>query len=431
MGALIVSRYPRHLLGWLLAVASLLSVTLPQTRTPLGPRGRRPRIRVLGPCDRLGLSTSRLAGFRRADHGLPDLPHRSPGLSPMALGRLGHRRRPLPADAGQPDPHPGTSSSGSRRIHDLDRAAHDGVPPGRRRPDRVSRLPRDAPRKARDDERRQLLWITSSAVFLAIGVVVILVVPRISGEQGTWVAGLPLRLAQLAVPLCVAVAVLRHRLLEIDLIVNRALRGRARDREWPRPATSPWSWWWVRRWVGALAASGRPCSQPPSSRWPFSLCGGGWCGLAADGPSARRRRRTRRWRISAKSSESRPDPCGLAPAVAEAAAHAVNAARVVVFDQRGCRAGGYGRRGPPPTLEERFIRAFRYRSSRTASSWEASPWRWQAGRSLRSRDHRLLADLADQAGTGLPQRPASLRSSRPTWSSSVCTRTHSSSRAPG
>src|SRR6187200_132786 len=28
MGALIVSRYPRHLLGWLLCVASLLSVTL-------------------------------------------------------------------------------------------------------------------------------------------------------------------------------------------------------------------------------------------------------------------------------------------------------------------------------------------------------------------------------------------------------------------
>ena len=71
--------------------------------------------------------------------------------------------------------------------------------------------------------RRQLLWIASSAVFLAFGVVVVLAVPRIQGEEGTWLAGLPLRLALLAVPLCVAVAVLRHRLLEIDLIVNRAL----------------------------------------------------------------------------------------------------------------------------------------------------------------------------------------------------------------
>ena len=48
-------------------------------------------------------------------------------------------------------------------------------------------------------------------------------VPRVLGEEGTWLAGLPLRVAQLTVPICVAVAVLRHRLLEIDLIVNRAL----------------------------------------------------------------------------------------------------------------------------------------------------------------------------------------------------------------
>ena len=40
MGALIVSRYPKHMLGWLLCAASLLSVTLAaDAYTPLGARG--------------------------------------------------------------------------------------------------------------------------------------------------------------------------------------------------------------------------------------------------------------------------------------------------------------------------------------------------------------------------------------------------------
>lgn len=43
--------------------------------------------------------------------------------------------------------------------------------------------------------------MAASALFLAIGVVVILAVPRIQGDEGTWLAGLPLRLGQLAVPL--------------------------------------------------------------------------------------------------------------------------------------------------------------------------------------------------------------------------------------
>ena len=55
-------------------------------------------------------------------------------------------------------------------------------------------------RRAKDDERLQLLWIASAAALLALGVVCILAVPRIQGEEGTWLAALPLRLAQVAVP---------------------------------------------------------------------------------------------------------------------------------------------------------------------------------------------------------------------------------------
>ncbi len=48
-----------------------------------------------------------------------------------------------------------------------------------------------------------------------------------------------MRLAQVAVPLCVTVAVLRHRLLEIDLIVNRALVRSGPTSGGPRARSDP------------------------------------------------------------------------------------------------------------------------------------------------------------------------------------------------
>ena len=44
------------------------------------------------------------------------------------------------------------------------------------------------------EERLQLLWIASAAAMLALGVVCILAIPRIQGEEGTWLAVLPLRI---------------------------------------------------------------------------------------------------------------------------------------------------------------------------------------------------------------------------------------------
>ena len=68
---------------------------------------------------------------------------------------------------------------------------------------------------------------------LAVGVVVDPGGPAVQGEEGTWLAGAAAaRSPSVAVPLCVAVAVLRHRLLEIDLIVNRAVGARPGHRRW-------------------------------------------------------------------------------------------------------------------------------------------------------------------------------------------------------
>ena len=182
-------------------------------------------------------------------------------------------------------------------------------------------------RRSRDDVRRQVLWIGSSAAFLALGVVVILAVPRLMGEEGTWLAGLPLRIAQVSVPLCVAVAVLRHRLLEIDLIVNRAV---------------------MLALATALAASGYVLVVVVVGRTVGA--GGFWTSLVATalvalGVQPLRRRVVRvadrlafgsaaapyeaLADFSRRLGES-PDPATLLPAVAEAAARAVNARRVTV-----------------------------------------------------------------------------------------------------
>ena len=175
--------------------------------------------------------------------------------------------------------------------------------------------------------RRQLLWIASSAAFLAIGVVLILVIPRIQGEEGTWVAALPLRLAQLAVPLCVAVAVLRYRLLQIELIVNRAL------------VLALATGFVAVAYVLVVVVLGVAIGGGTGGFWP-SLLATAVVAIAFQPLRGRVVKIADRLAFGAAAAPyealadfsrrlgERPDPSALLPAVAEAAAHAVNASRV-------------------------------------------------------------------------------------------------------
>jgi signal transduction histidine kinase len=251
-------------------------------------------------------------------------------------------------------------------------------------------------RRARDDERRQLLWIASSAVFLAFGVVVVLVVPRLQGEAGTWLATLPLRLAQLAVPVCVAVAVLRHRLLEIDLIVNRAV---------------------VLALATALVAVGYVFVVVVVGLAVGGGTGGFWPSLLATALMALAFQPLRRRVIrvadrlafgaaavpyEALADFSRrlgdsPDPSDLLPAVADAAARAVSASRVAVL--LDVEAGPHRvATWPPFEADDSTASGVSIpivdRGERLGSIMVEMP----AGHALRAREHRLLADLADQAG---------------------------------
>lgn len=226
MGALILSRYPRHNLGWLLCASSLLTVTLAADAYTLwvlegdGPGSAYWAHVIAWASPLIGWPAfaALILIFLISPTGhLPSPRWRwavwitLAGVALRTVGTFTTR----PGTFAPSDQYDGFTLSTV-----LLTAGYLLVAAGllASAASLVLRL-----RRATDDERRQLLWVTSSAVFLAVGVVVVLTLPRVQGVEGTWLAGLPLKLAQLAVPVCVAVAVLRHRLLQIELIVNRAL----------------------------------------------------------------------------------------------------------------------------------------------------------------------------------------------------------------
>ncbi|WP_345206066.1 hypothetical protein [Fodinibacter luteus] len=250
-------------------------------------------------------------------------------------------------------------------------------------------------RRSHDDVRRQLLWIATAASMLAVGVVVILAVPRLQGEEGTWLAALPLRLAQVAVPVCVAVAVLRHRLVQIDLVVNRALVLTL--------ATAVVA----AGYVGVVVAAGLTVTGGAAGFWPSVVA----TAVVAVAFQPLRRRIVRiadrlAFGDAAAPYEAladfsrrlgeRPDPDALLPALAQAAGGAVNAHHTTVLLQvdhgpdRGARWAPARADGDGLSTEVPIV----HRGQHLGSLTVVMP----AGHPLRAREHRLLADLADQAG---------------------------------
>lgn len=399
MGALIISRHPRQPLGWLLSAASLLSVTLAADAYSIwvldgdGPGSPSVAHVIAWASPLLGWPafTALIMVFLISPDGhLPSPRWRwavwitVAGLGLHTVGTL--TIRPGEFVYGQQYGH--RSISGPLLTVGVMLVAAGLIASA------VSMAVRL--RRATDDERRQLLWIASSAVFLAFGVVVVLLVPRLQGDAGTWLAALPLRVAQLAVPVCVAVAVLRHRLLEIELIVNKAL---------------------VLALAAGLVAVGYVFIVVIAGLTVGGRIGGFWPSLLATAVMALAFQPLRRHVIKvadrlafgaaavpyeALADFSRrlgdsPDPSDLLPAVADAAAIAVSASRAVVRlhvmagPDRIATSGPLGADGSTasgatvPVVD---------RGERLGSITVEMP----AGHPLRPRDHRLLADLADQAG---------------------------------
>jgi signal transduction histidine kinase len=399
MGALIVRRHPRHPIGWLLSVASLLSLTLAANAYGIWALDRGdPSQEAWG---HLALWAGPLLGwpafaalvlvFLIAPDGHLPSPRWRWAVWVTGAGVLLHTLGTLTTPPG--DFVYGQRDSTRAVTAPLLTVGWMLVAVGllAAAVSLVVRL-----RRSRDDVRRQLLWIACAAAFLAVGVAAILAVPRVTGVEGTWLAALPLRLAQVAVPLCVAVAVLRHRLLEIDMLVNRAVVlalatvlvaagyvlvvvtvGLAVD-----GGTSGF-------WPSLLATAVVALAFQPLRRWVVGVADRLAFGTAAAPYEALTD-------FSRRLGNS-PDPSALLPAVAEAAARAVNATQAVVVLQ--VDAGrDQPASWPPGRLGETEAPRLELPVLHLGESLGSITLTMPTGHPLRRREHQLLADLTDQAG---------------------------------
>ncbi len=258
-------------------------------------------------------------------------------------------------------------------------------------------------RRSEGEQRRQLLLIAVAAVLVALSFVHLIVVQALNGGRQSWFASLPLYVSFFCLPLLFAVAVLRYRLFDLDLIINRALilalgtifagvgyaglvlavAGLVNTR------TSGF-------WLSLLATALVALAFQPLRRWVVRLANR----LAYGARAAPYEALSDFIRRLAET----PSPGSLLPAVAEAAGRAVSArSSTAVLQVPGSPA-----------------------ISKTWPGWSDGPPEWEVpvrhagetlgsigvsmpkGRPLRPADERLLQDLADQ--TALAFRNAAMES---------------------
>ena len=78
-------------------------------------------------------------------------------------------------------------------------------------------------RRSTAEQRQQLRLIALAAALIAARHPLPVRVQLVNGGEQTWLAGLPLFVAYFLLPILFAIAVLRHRLYELDVIINRTV----------------------------------------------------------------------------------------------------------------------------------------------------------------------------------------------------------------
>jgi len=78
-------------------------------------------------------------------------------------------------------------------------------------------------RRAEGEARQQLRWFVVAATTLAAGLVTLVVGQAVTGGEQTWATAVPLQVSFFLLPVFLAVAILRYRLYDVDVIINRAV----------------------------------------------------------------------------------------------------------------------------------------------------------------------------------------------------------------
>jgi len=249
-------------------------------------------------------------------------------------------------------------------------------------------------RRSTGVERQQVRWIMASGVLIAIGLVVLGVYQTLVRIEAPWYVLLPLYVGYASVPVVTGVAILRHRLYDIDVIISRAvllavlatfvtigyvavvvvigaaLGTTVLDRFWPSLVA-----------LVVVALAFQPLRQRVLRLADRTVYGERAVPYEALADLSRRLGRT-------------PAPSGLLPELAQAVARSVGAARTWVrLDVPGtdglCAVWPAGAERPPEAEFE-----VHDRGESLGRIAVAMP----PGRGLRRAERRLLADFAAQAG---------------------------------
>jgi hypothetical protein len=78
-------------------------------------------------------------------------------------------------------------------------------------------------RRARNVERQQLKWLSYTGALVGVALAVAITIEAIVGDRAVDLTNTIVSLALAAVPVAMGIAILRHRLFEIDVVINRTL----------------------------------------------------------------------------------------------------------------------------------------------------------------------------------------------------------------